>query len=286
MRIFFCFRQIKTICRTKNYKEQALRFIKMTIQQMLSPLRRAIDDYSMINDGDKIAVGLSGGKDSMTLLVTLNALRRFYPKKFTLVAVTIDLGLSGSNENELSAITKYCNEIGVEHYIERTDIGKIIFEERKEKNPCSLCSKMRRGALNTAAINLGCNKIALGHHRDDLMETLFLSLFYEGRLSTFSPVTYLSRTDVTVIRPMIYIEEKNIAAFSKDLPKYKNVCPADKHTQRQYVKNLIDGIKADIPFVKDRISSAITHPERNNLFPPKSRTEQPEQNTSDGESDL
>lgn len=237
----------------------------MTIQQLLSPARRAIDDYGMIEENDKIAVGMSGGKDSVTLLHILAALRRFYPKKFQIVAITIDLGVK-YNQSEVEALKKLNRDLDVEYHIVPTDIYQIIFEERKESNPCSLCSKMRRGALNTKAAELGCNKLALGHHADDLIETLFLSMFYEGRLSTFEPKTYLSRSGITVIRPMIYIEEKNIRAFSADKPILSNPCPADKHTQRQYVKDLLSKIKTDIPIAKDRIFSAITHPERNHLF--------------------
>ncbi|MBQ2717072.1 MAG: 7-cyano-7-deazaguanine synthase [Clostridia bacterium] len=237
----------------------------MNLQQLLSPARKAIEDYEMINDGDKIAVGLSGGKDSVTLLYILAGLKRFYPKKFELVAITIDLGLD-YDQKEVESLKNLCAELNVEYHIVPTDIYQILFVERKEKSPCSLCSKMRRGALNTKAIELGCNKLALGHHADDLIETLFLSLFYEGRLSTFEPITYLSRANMTVIRPMIYIEEKNIRAFSKDKPVLYNPCPADKYTQREYVKNLINQIKKDIPIAKDRMLSAITHPERNHLF--------------------
>lgn len=237
----------------------------MNLQQLLSPARKAIEDYKMINDGDKIAVGLSGGKDSVTLLYILAGLKRFYPKKFELVAITIDLGLD-YDQKEVESLKNLCAELNVEYHIVPTDIYQILFVERKEKSPCSLCSKMRRGALNTKAIELGCNKLALGHHADDLIETLFLSLFYEGRLSTFEPITYLSRANMTVIRPMIYIEEKNIRAFSKDKPVLFNPCPSDKHTQREYIKNLINQIKKDIPIAKDRMLSAITHPERNHLF--------------------
>ncbi len=237
----------------------------MKTQQLLSPFRRAIEDYNMINEGDKIAVGLSGGKDSVTLLTIFAALKRFYPKKFDLVAIRIDMGLE-SDKSQVEEMERYCAELGVEYVTEKTDIGEILFKIRKEKNPCSLCSKLRRGALNTLALKLGCNKLALGHHADDLVETFFLSLIYEGRLSTFEPVTYLSRSNMTVIRPMIYIEEKDVSAYSKNLPVIKNYCPADKHTKRQYVKELIASIKADVPFAKDRMLSAIYHPERNHLF--------------------
>lgn len=238
----------------------------MTLQQLLSPARRAIEDYKMIDHGDRIAVGLSGGKDSVTLLYILAALRRFYPAEFELAAITVDMGMKETDAAEKQALVDLCAELDVPYKVVPTDIAEIIFDIRKEKNPCSLCAKMRRGALNNAAIEMGCNKLALGHHADDLVETLFLSMFYEGRLSTFSPVSHMSRSGITLIRPMIYIEECNIRAFSQDKPILHNPCPADKHTQREYVKQLLNGIRRDIPFVKDRILSAITHPERYNLF--------------------
>lgn len=237
----------------------------MTTQQMLSPLRRAIEDFNMIEENDRIAVGLSGGKDSVTLLTLLAKLQVFYPKKFSVVAIRIDMGLN-CDEDEVLKMENYCRELNVEYVVEKTDIGAILFDIKKEKNPCSLCSKMRRGALNTVAANLGCNKLALGHHADDLVETFFLSMIFEGRFSTFEPVTYLTRSEMTVIRPMIYIEEKDVAAFSKQNPVIHNPCPADKHTKRQYVKDLIASIKKDVPFAKDRMLSAIYHPERNHLF--------------------
>ena len=238
----------------------------MVLQKLLSPARRAIEDYNMISCGDKIAVGLSGGKDSLTLLYILAGIKRFYPKNFDLAAITVDMGFKNASAAEKQALTDLCKDLGVEYRVEKTDIAEIVFDVRKETNPCSLCSKMRRGSLVNAAKDMGCNKLALGHHADDLIETLFLSMFYEGRLSTFAPVSYLDRSGMTVIRPMLYIEEKDISAFAKDKPILHNPCPADKHTQRQYIKDLINGVKKDIPFVKHRIHSAIVHPERYNLF--------------------
>ena len=237
----------------------------MELQKLLSKARRAVEDYKMIEDGDKIAVGLSGGKDSLTLLYILANMRRFYPVKFEVIAVSVDMGL-GLDPDEVAAVQKVCDELGVEYVVEKTQIGEIVFNVRKEKNPCSLCANMRRGALNNTAKAHGCNKVALGHHADDLVETLFLSLFYEGRLSTFSPVTELERAGVTVIRPMIYIREKEIIGFAKDKPIIHNPCPADKHTQRQYIKNLIKTLEKDNRKIKDNVLGAITHPERNNLF--------------------
>jgi tRNA(Ile)-lysidine synthase TilS/MesJ len=176
------------------------------------------------------------------------------------------MGLKDADPAQKQGLVDLCRELDVEYHVEKTDIAEIVFDVRKETNPCSLCSKMRRGALNNAAIALGCNKLALGHHADDLIETLFLSMFYEGRLSTFAPLSYMDRSNMTLIRPMIYINEADIASFCKDKPILKSTCPADKNTQREYVKDLLASIKKDIPFVKRRIHGAITHPERNNLF--------------------
>ncbi|MDD4292056.1 MAG: ATP-binding protein [Clostridia bacterium] len=235
----------------------------MNTQEMLSPLRRAINDYNMIEDGDRIAVGVSGGKDSLTLLTLLKAYQRFSPQRFELIGITIDMGFEGA---DYSAVEAYCGGLGVELVVEKTDIAQILFEIRKESNPCSLCSKMRRGALNTKLLSLGYKKLALGHHADDVIETFFLSMFFEGRLSTFAPVSFMDRTEITLIRPMIYIEEKNIRAFSKDLPIAFNPCPADKNTQREYMKQLIKNIQKDIPFAKNRMTDAVMHSERYNLW--------------------
>jgi tRNA(Ile)-lysidine synthase TilS/MesJ len=219
----------------------------------------------MIEEGDKIAVGLSGGKDSLLLIYLFSALRRFYDKKFEVVAINIDMGFKDTDQKIVEGLKRECENAGIPLIIEKTQIAEILFDIRKEPSPCSLCSKLRRGALNTVAIREGCNKLALGHHEDDMAETFMLSLIYEGRLSSFQPVSLMSRTGITVIRPLIYTAEKNITAFMKDKPILKNPCPADKHTQREYVKNLIRKIQDDIPFAKDRMISAITHPERMNL---------------------
>lgn len=237
----------------------------MELQKLLSKARRAAEDYGMIEDGDKIAVGLSGGKDSVTLLYILATMRRFLPQKYEVVAISVDMGL-GLDEHEVNAVKDLCRELEVEYFIEPTHIGEIVFDIRKEPNPCSLCANMRRGALNNSAVAHGCNKVALGHHADDLIETLFLSLFYESRLSTFSPVTKLDRKGLTVIRPMIYIREKEIASFAKDKPIIHNPCPADKHTKRQYIKNLLKTLEKDNKKIKENVLGAITHPERNALF--------------------
>ena len=237
----------------------------MKTQEMLTPFRRAIEEYKMIEDGDKIAVGVSGGKDSLTLLALMKAFQRFSPNKFQLSAITIDLGFNKEG-TPFKCVQKYCDEIGVPYYLEHTDIGEILFNARKESNPCSLCSKMRRGALNTKLLEIGCNKLALGHHAEDMIETFLLSLFYEGRLSTFAPISYMDRTKVSMIRPMIYISENDIISYARNLPVVFNPCPADKHTKREYMKDLIKSLQKDIPFVKDRMLGAISHPERYNLW--------------------
>ena len=240
----------------------------MNLQKLLSKARKAIDDYKMISSGDKVAVGLSGGKDSVTLLCIMAALKKFYPEKFDLMAITVDMGL-GLDEGEMDGIKKLCERLEVPLYVEKTQIGEIVFDARKEKNPCSLCANMRRGALNSTAKKLGCNKVALGHHADDLIETFFLSLFYEARVSTFSPVTVMERQDLAVIRPMIYIREKEVAGYAKQNPILHNPCPADKHTKRQYVKDKLREMERENPKLRENVLSALIHPERNNLFDKK-----------------
>lgn len=228
----------------------------MRIQQVYSLVRRAIDDYGMIEEGDNIAVGISGGKDSLTLLHALSGLRRFYPKKFDIHAVTVDLGFDNLN---LDKIKNLCRELNVPYTIVSTDIAQIVFEERKESNPCSLCAKMRKGALNQAIKEAGCNKVAYAHHKDDVVETMIMSLLFEGRFHTFSPVTYLDRMDLTVIRPLIYMNEADVIGFVNkyEVPVVKSPCPADGHTKREYVKNLIRDINLETPGVKERMFAAI-----------------------------
>ena len=226
------------------------------IKRVLSYTRRAIDDYEMIREGDKIAVGVSAGKDSLTLLCALAALKRFYPKKFELCAITIDMGFEGA---DFSAIRALCDKLEVPYTVVPTEISKIIFDVRKEKNPCSLCAKMRRGALHTAAKELGCNTVALGHHFDDVVETFMLNLFFEGRLGCFQPVTYLSRMDIRLIRPMIYMPEKDVRYFSKnaELPVINSPCPADKNTQREEMKQLLAKLDRENKGLRYRIFGAI-----------------------------
>lgn len=228
----------------------------MKLQQVLSYVRKAIDDYHMIEEGDKIAIGISGGKDSLTLLYALHGLKRFYPKKFEIHAVTVDLGF---HNVDFEKIQELCEELQVPYTIVKTDIAKIIFDDRKEENPCSLCAKMRKGALNDAMKELGCNKIAYAHHKDDVVETMLMSLIFEGRLHTFSPITYLDRMDLTVIRPLMYMSEADVIGFVNkyEVPVIKSACPVDGHTKREYVKNLLRKLNQENPGVKSRIFTAI-----------------------------
>lgn len=226
-------------------------------RRLLSYARKAIDEYKMIEEGDRIAVGISGGKDSIALFATLAALKRFYPVSFELVGITIDMGFEGMDFSPVKAL---CQELDIEYHIVKTEISQIIFDYRKESNPCSLCARMRRGALHDAAKEYGCNKIALGHHFDDVVETFILNLSYEGRLGTFSPVTYLSRKDLTMIRPFIYTAEKDIKYFmgkNPDLPLVESTCPADKTTQREEVKLFLAEQEKTNKGLKHRIMGAI-----------------------------
>ena len=233
------------------------------IKQVLGKVRKACDEYNLIEDGDKIAVGISGGKDSITLLTCLSMLKKFYPKKFELGAIAVDLFDGKTNYTEMK---EYCHKLGVELTVVNSNINKIVFDIKKDPNPCSLCANLRRGFLNTTAKKMGFNKVALGHHADDLMETLFMSLFYESRFHLFLPKMQLTNNTLQVIRPMLLVYEKEIIGVSKDMPVIKNLCPADKHTQREYMKKLIQNLNKDIPGVQKNILSAITHPERNYLF--------------------
>ena len=226
------------------------------IKRILSYVRRGVDDYSMIEEGDRIAVGVSAGKDSLTLLCALAKLRIFYPKKFELAAITVDMGFEGS---DFSSIAKLCEELDVPYHIIPTQISTVIFDVRKEKNPCSLCAKMRRGALYSAARELGFNKVALGHHFDDVVETFMLNLFFEGRLGCFQPVTYLSNTQITLIRPMLYMPEKDIKYFASkaELPVVKSLCPADGNTEREEMKKLLASLEKENKGLRYRIFGAI-----------------------------
>lgn len=226
------------------------------IQRILSFTRRAVDDYKMIKSGDKIAVGVSSGKDSLTLLTALAEMRRFYPEKYDICGITVDMGFDGA---DFSPIAEYCKMLNVEYKVIKTEIAKIIFDVRKESNPCSLCSKMRRGVLNSTAKELGCNSVALGHHFDDAVETFMLNIFFEGRLGCFSPVTYLSQSDINVIRPLIYAQEKDILYFSRHfpLPIIESRCPENHATERENMKSLLKKLEADNKGLRHRIFNAM-----------------------------
>lgn len=228
----------------------------MKLQQLLSHTRKAVDEYQMIQEGDHIAVGISGGKDSLTLLYALHGLKRFYPNHFELSAITIDLGYE---QCDFTPIKELCRGMEIPYHIVKTDIAQILFEERKEKNPCSLCAKMRKGALNQAVKEIGCNKIAYAHHKDDIIETMILSLFFEGRFYSFSPKTYLDRMDLTVIRPIMFVDEADVIGFKNkyNLPVVKSACPVDGYTKRQYAKDLLADLNRQYPGIKQRMFTAI-----------------------------
>lgn len=228
----------------------------MKLQQVLSHVRRAVDDYHMIQEGDRIAVGISGGKDSLTLLLALNALKRFYPQHFTIHAVTVDLGFGNLDFGRIEAL---CKELDIPYTIVPTQIFDIVFNQRQESNPCALCAKMRKGALNDAVRAAGCNKVAYAHHKDDVVETMLLSLIFEGRFHTFSPVTYLDRMELTVIRPLIYMKEADVIGFvnKNHVPVVKSPCPADGHTKREYVRQLLRQLNRENPGVRDRMFTAV-----------------------------
>ena len=225
------------------------------MQKLMGLVRRCVDDYDMIRAGDKIAVGVSGGKDSVVLLVLLAGLKKYFNEPFSLEAITIDMGL-GMDYEPVAAL---CRELEVPYHIVKTEIGPIIFDHRKEKNPCSLCAKMRRGALNQAILDMGFNKLALGHHYDDAVETFVMSLIYEGRISCFQPVTDLDRTGIVQIRPMLYIHEKTVDNFAvrKALPIVENRCPVDKTTKREEIKQLVFDLSKTYPDLKERIFGAM-----------------------------
>ena len=226
------------------------------MKRITSYVRKAVEDYDMIEDGDRVAVGISGGKDSLVLLGALATLSRYYPKKFEVVGLTLDMGYN----LDYSKIEEYCKSFGVPYYVKNTNIKEVIFDYRKEENPCALCAKMRRGALNDFAIEKGCERVALGHHNDDVLETFMLSLLYEGRINCFSPVTYLDRTNIYSIRPLIYVRERDIKGVVKrvNIPVVENPCPADGVTKRQEIKDIIKILDESVnPGVKKRLFTAI-----------------------------
>ena len=225
------------------------------MQKMVGLVRRCVEDYNMIEAGDRLGVGVSGGKDSLVLLLLLAELRQYNSKPFTIEAITIDMGLG----MDYTEIQNLCDRLEVPFHLIKTEIGPIIFDHRKEKNPCSMCSKMRRGALNQALLDLGLNKLALGHHYDDAVETFVMSLIYEGRISCFQPVTDLDRTGIIQIRPMLYIHEKTVDSFAtrQNLPVLANRCPVDKNTKREEIKQLVYDLSATYPDLKERIFGAM-----------------------------
>ncbi len=236
-------------------------------KHLLSYARRAVDDYGMIRAGDRIAVGVSAGKDSLALLHAMAGLRRFYPQPFELMAITVDMGFSAIEQNRgremdpdpYAGIRALCERLEVPCHVVPSEIAKIIFDVRREPNPCSLCAKLRRGALNTAAKELGCTTVALGHHFDDAVETFMLNLFYEGRIGCFQPVTYLSRVDLRVIRPLLYTPEKEIRAFAaaEGLPVVPSACPADENTEREAMKQLLRTLERENHGLRHRIFGAM-----------------------------
>ncbi|MEG0853348.1 MAG: ATP-binding protein [Angelakisella sp.] len=228
------------------------------MQQLLGMMRRAIVDYNMIENGDKVLVGISGGKDSVALFTGLCRLQQFIGIDYEVIGVTLDPGFDGIVQ-DYSAIERLAESLGAKYMVKVTDIGHVVFDIRKEQNPCSLCARMRRGALHDVAKELGCNKVALGHHADDATETLLMNLFNEGRIGCFSPVTYMSRKDVTVIRPLVYAEERDVmhAIRINDLPVVKSKCPVDKTTNRQWTKEFLVGMEKEHPGITQRIYGAI-----------------------------
>ena len=225
-------------------------------RRLLSCARRAVEQYGMIEEGDRIAVGLSGGKDSTALLCILKELQRFYPKHFELSAVTVNTGFEGM---DFSPLQELCASMEVPYTVVDSDIAKVVFDVRKESNPCSLCAKMRKGALNDAIKELGCNKVAYAHHKDDLLESMMMSFLFEGRIHTFAPVTYLDRSGLTVIRPLLFLYEGDVKGFVKEynLPVVKSPCPVDGSTKRENVKNLIGEINHQYPGAKARMIRAV-----------------------------
>ncbi len=228
------------------------------MRRILSRVRAAVDDYNMIEDGDKIAVGVSGGKDSLLLLKALCDLRRFYSAKFQIVAITVDMRFN-KQDGDFSEIKKMCDDYGIEYIIKPSDLYEIIFEVRKEENPCALCARMRRGILHDTAKQAGCNKIALGHHLDDAAETFMMNLLLESRVGCFAPVTYLSRRDITMVRPLIYVREREACAASErlNLPVVESACPANEQTKREDVKILLQKLSEEFGDVPDKIVGAM-----------------------------
>lgn len=237
------------------------------LQRILGFTRRAVDDYHMIEPGDRIAVGVSAGKDSLTLLTALAALRRFYPIPYELCAITVDMGFPGA---DFTPIADYCKALDVPYRVVSSDIAEIVFNIRKEKNPCALCANMRRGALNAAAKEWGCRRVALGHHFDDVVNTFMLNLFFEGRIGCFSPVTYLSRADLYLIRPLLYAQEKDVEYYVRHtprLPVMASLCPENHATERENMKGLLHELEKNNKGLRYRIFGAICRGEIDGFRP-------------------
>ena len=232
----------------------------MKLQKLLSRTRQAIQDYNMIAENDSIAIGVSGGKDSLALLYVLHALMRFYPVKYKVSVITVDVGFGIQDFTEIELL---CKQLEIPYYLVKTEIAEKVFHSEYAESPCYLCSKLRKGALYDKAADLGCNKIALAHHKDDVVDTAMMSLIYEGRFHTFAPVTELERFGLTLIRPFIYVNEGEIKGFiyNQNIPVLKSGCPVDGYTHREYVRNLLKDINAETHGVKNRIFTAITNSE-------------------------
>ena len=243
-----------------------------TLNRFTSLIRKAVDEYHMIEEGDRVAVGVSGGKDSMLLLASMHHLSSYYPIPFTVEGVTIDLGFEGM---DFAPVQEYCEKEGIPYTIEKTDIREIVFDIRKEDNPCALCAKMRRGALNGILKEHGCNKLALGHHFDDAVETFMMSLLIEGRISCFQPVTYLDRSGVTQIRPMVYVGEQKVAGVVEKLglPIVENPCPMDKESKRYEIKTLLKELGTEYPDIKTKVFGAMQRYPLKGWEPDKERKE-------------
>lgn len=228
------------------------------MQKLMSRIRAAMEKYNMIEDGDRIAVGLSGGKDSVALLAALAEMRRFYPKKFDVIAITVDMRFDNT-DTDFSLLEEFCKRIDVPFVVKRTELADIIFNIRKESNPCSLCAKMRRGILHDVAVENGCNKVALGHHMDDAVETFFMNLLKGGNISSFFPVTYMSRKDLYIIRPMVLASESLVAGAVKhsDLPVVKSKCPMDKTSEREKTKELVKMLNKEYPQLREKVIGAL-----------------------------
>lgn len=226
----------------------------MDLQRLMSLSRKAIDEFNLIEDNDKIAVGVSGGKDSLTVFLALNGLKRFYEKKFEIYPISINTGFDNVDYTELK---NFFNNIGYELKVLDTDIKQVVFDEIKSESPCSLCSKMRKGALIDYIKSVGIDKLCFGHHKDDLIETMLMSTLYSGESTTFMPKNYLDKNKATIIRPMIYVEERDIIGFAnkEKLPIMKSKCPVDQKTKREFIKNLIRDLEKENPYVKKSLFS-------------------------------